>query len=89
MPQIEISCKGRLDASWSDWFQGLTIERVAAGRTSLSGEVPDNAAVYGIFSMMSSLGLTLISCHVEPVRGDELPSPAAHREQRATQGGCR
>lgn len=31
MPRIAIHCKGGLDASWSDWFQGLTIERV--GRT--------------------------------------------------------
>lgn len=79
MPKLEIYCRGRLDASWSDWFQGLTIEPVAPDRTSLSGEVPDNAAIYGVLSTMSSLGLTLISCYVEPEHGDELPSPTARR----------
>lgn len=81
MPWIAIHCKGGLDASWSDWFQGLTIERVASDQTSLTGEVMDNAAIYGILSTMSSLGLTLISCHVVPERGDEPPSPATHQGQ--------
>ena len=69
MPWIEIYCKERLDASWSDWFGGLTIERVAPDTTSLTGEVIDNAAVYGVLSTLSSLGLTLISCNVSPERG--------------------
>jgi hypothetical protein len=75
MPRIEIYCRGRLDASWSDWFQGLTIESVPPDTTSLSGEVPDNAAIYGLLSTMSSLGLTLISCNVAPERGDRQEQP--------------
>lgn len=66
MPHIEIHFKGKLDSSWSDWFQGLTIQPVSAEETSLSGDVADNSAVYGILSTMSSLGLTLISCTVLP-----------------------
>jgi hypothetical protein len=77
MPRIEIHCKGRLDASWSDWFQGLAIERVAPDTTSLTGEVLDNAAIYGVLSTLSSLGLTLISCHVVHERGAEPQSAGA------------
>ncbi len=77
MPKIEIYCRGRLDARWSDWFQGLTIEPVAPDRTSLSGEVPDNAAVYGVLSTMSSLGLTLISCYVKPDHGADVNPPSS------------
>jgi hypothetical protein len=77
MPRLEIHCKGGLDASWSDWFGGLTIERVGANTTFLTGEVMDNAAIYGVLSTMSSLGLTLISCHVVSEWGDEPRSPLA------------
>jgi ABC-2 type transport system ATP-binding protein len=64
MPYIEIHFKGSLDASWSDWFQGLLIQPISADETSLSGEVADNSAIYGVLSRMSSLGLTLISLNL-------------------------
>jgi hypothetical protein len=65
MPYITIHCKGKLDASWSDWFQGLSIEPAGPDETILSGQVADNAAIYGILSALSSLCLTLISCNVQ------------------------
>jgi hypothetical protein len=64
MPHIEIHFKDSIDASWSDWFQGLQIQPVSADETCLSGEVVDNSAVYGVLSRMSSLGLTLISVNL-------------------------
>jgi hypothetical protein len=69
MPFIEIHFKGSLDASWSDWFQGLQIQSISADETCLSGEVADNSAIYGVLSRMSSLGLALISVKLIDEKG--------------------
>ncbi|MEI7769131.1 MAG: hypothetical protein WCI67_04030 [Chloroflexales bacterium] len=75
MPSIMIHFKGKIDASWSEWFQGLSIQPISSDETSMSGEVADNAAIYGILSTMSSLGLTLISCTIVPETCDERGIP--------------
>ena len=57
--------KGRLEASWSDWLEGMT---VTAGRdeqgatvTSLTGIVVDQVALHGLLARISDLGLILLS----------------------------
>jgi hypothetical protein len=61
----EIKVPGRLDDSWSDWVEGMTItvERGGDGPTitTLTGVVADQAALQGLLSRLYSLGLPLIS----------------------------
>ena len=61
----QIKLRGRLDASWSDWFDGmeLTFEDEDDGSpiTTLTGAVVDQAALHGLLSRISDLNLTLIS----------------------------
>jgi len=61
MPDVEIHIQGNLDSSWSDWFEGLEIVHLPTDETVLCGALPDQSAVYGVLSRLSSLGLTLIS----------------------------
>ena len=61
MPQIEIRIKGSIDSQWSEWFGGLTISHFDPDGTILTGQVPDEAALYGIISRLRDLGLKLIS----------------------------
>ena len=67
----EIKVPGRLDDSWSDWVEGMTIT-VESGDggptiTTLTGVVADQAALQGLLSRLYSLGLPLISVKcVEP-----------------------
>jgi hypothetical protein len=61
----EIKVPGRLDDSWSDWVEGMTIT-VESGddgppTTTLTGVVADQAALQGLLSRLYSLGLPLIS----------------------------
>jgi hypothetical protein len=61
----EIKVPGRLDDSWSDWVEGMTIT-VESGDdgptiTTLTGVVADQAALQGLLSSLYSLGLPLIS----------------------------
>jgi hypothetical protein len=61
----QIRVQGRLDASWSDWFDGMTLTFEKRGDdspvTTLTGAVMDQAALHGLLSKISDLNLTLIS----------------------------
>ena len=60
-----ITVQGRLDESWSDWFNGMTIavmnEDDPLPITTLIGRIIDQAALRGILTKIWDLGLTLIS----------------------------
>ncbi len=55
----EIHVQGHLDNRWKRWFEGMTLMTLD-GETVLSGEVTDQAALYGILSRIRDLGLTLL-----------------------------
>jgi len=61
MQQIEIHIKGQINPQWSEWFGGLTITHSGSDETILSGQVQDEAALYGIISRLRDLGLKLTS----------------------------
>ena len=50
---------GMLDQTWSDWFDGITINR-QGDETIMVGPVEDQAALLGILTKISDLGLTLL-----------------------------
>lgn len=56
----EIRVKGRIEASWSDWFYGFKITPTN-GETLLVGEVQDQSALHGLLAKLAELGLTLLS----------------------------
>ena len=59
-----IVVQGNLDPSWSDWFSGMAIAFTAgpdgAPTTTLTGAVPDQAALRGILSKLWDLNLALL-----------------------------
>jgi len=61
MLRVEIQAKGRIDEQWSSWFEGLSIAYTAQDETILSGNVIDQAALYGLLAKLRDLGLALIS----------------------------
>lgn len=56
----EIIVKGHLDIDWSGWFEGLTVTHNDKGETMLSGQIRDQAALYGIIAKVRDMGLFLI-----------------------------
>ena len=54
-----------LDDRWTAWFEEMSIQRLPGGETMLTGELPDQAALYGTLMKLRDLGLTLVA--VEPV----------------------
>jgi hypothetical protein len=67
--RYEIRLKGRLDAHWAAWFDGLTVSHETDGTTVLSGPIVDQAALHGLLQRVRDLGLPLVS--VRQVEGDQ------------------
>jgi hypothetical protein len=57
----EIRVKGHLSKQWADRFGGLAIDNLPNGEASLSGTLPDQAALHGVLNQILYLGLTLVS----------------------------
>jgi len=65
----EICIGAELDASWSEWFEGLEMQPCGENRTILSGRVADQAALLGILNKLSRLNLPLVS--VNEIKGNK------------------
>jgi len=60
MQRVEIRVKGRIDERWSEWFADLKITH-DQDESVLSGEVLDQAALYGLLAKLRDLGIALLS----------------------------
>ena len=60
----EIVLQGSLDKQWSNWFNEMTVtiesSSEGAGITTLTGQVADQAGLYGVLSRIRDLGLPLL-----------------------------
>ena len=56
-----IRIKGVLEKRWSEWFDGLDITHESDGTTTISGSLPDQAAMHSILLKIRDMNLTLIS----------------------------
>src|SRR5512134_2412414 len=67
-----ITVQGRLDQSWSRWFDGLAIEGPSrdSDLTTLTGPVVDQPALRGLLNKLWDLNLTLIAVR----RAEQSPS---------------
>jgi len=61
MQSVEIRIKGSIDQGWSDWLGGLTVSYTGQGDTILTGQVRDQAALYGLLEKLSNVGMQLLS----------------------------
>ena len=79
----EIRVRGILDDRWSEWFDGMTVSSDASGETTLSGPVPDQAALHGLIARVRDLGMPLLSVRK---RDTDRPvyEPAADRRDTDT-----
>jgi hypothetical protein len=59
-PFYEIRVRGLLEGSLLHAFPALRADRRGAD-TVLSGELPDQAALYGVLTQIESLGLELVA----------------------------
>jgi hypothetical protein len=60
-----IRIKGHLDTAWQSRFDDLSIQHEETGTTLLSGDIPDQPALYGIVLKLSQIGVTLLSVEAD------------------------
>ena len=59
--RYEIRVRGRLEARWAAWFDGMTLTARPDGTTTLHGPLADQAALRGVLQALRDLGLPLLS----------------------------
>lgn len=69
--RCSIRVRGHLERPWRDWFAGLTIANLPDGEAMLFGEVPDQAALFGVLHRIQNAGMPLVSLHCVQSGGDE------------------
>ena len=58
----QIKVKGNLASNWSDWFDGFTFKTNNLGdETLLTGQIEDQAALYGLLAKLGGIGIPLLS----------------------------
>jgi len=57
---------GHLGPEWSDWLGGLHVTNHDNGHAELTGQLPDQAALYGVLLLVRDLGLPLLSVNRLP-----------------------
>lgn len=61
MPIYSIRIRGHLPDRYTSWFNNLNIMRDPTGETLLTGELPDQGALFGVLLRIRDLGLPLLS----------------------------
>ncbi len=76
MQRVEITVKKRIDFSWAEWFEGMTICHTDRDETILYGTLVDQADLYGLLTKLRNLGLSLVSVNSRDVADNEAAAPA-------------
>lgn len=66
-----IRVAGHLDLEWAGWLGNMEIEHLPDGTTRLSGQMPDQAALYGCLLKLRDAGISLISIQLENTQREE------------------
>jgi len=57
----QIRVKGHFDSALCEWFTPLAIANEADGETTLSGQLRDQAELYGVLLKLNNLNFTLLA----------------------------
>jgi hypothetical protein len=70
----EFKVKGHLDQSWSARLEGMDISHQPDGTSLITGDVADQAALFGLLSRLRDLGTPLLSVNALKTADQEEPS---------------
>ena len=58
--RVEIRIEGCLDRQWAEWFEGMEFTQTTNGETVITGDIVDQAALYGLIGKLRDLGVKLL-----------------------------
>jgi hypothetical protein len=58
---FEIIIRGHLTPEWAVVFDGMEVVCLSDGNTLITGNLPDQSALYGMLMQLRDLGMTLVS----------------------------
>ena len=67
MHKVEIRVEGLLDPHWSEWFERLEVFHDDNDQTLLTGQIADQATLFGILKKLRDLGLKLVLVKVADI----------------------
>ena len=76
----EIRVKGHLAERWSDWFEGLDVQKHSGGETALGGVLVDQAALMGVLLKIHALNITLLSVTRMPAPTRRADPPSSGKD---------
>jgi hypothetical protein len=85
--RYEIRLRGRLDARWAAWFDGLSLTHEIDGTTRIRGPVVDQAALHGLLQKVRDLGLPLIAVMQVDLEQANRPDADADPDHRHRSSG--
>lgn len=59
--QYHITIQGHMNPRWAERFEGMKIRHEHDGTTTLIGDIPDQAALYGLIIKLRDMGLKLLA----------------------------
>jgi len=62
--RYQFRLKGHLDESWVEWLSDMSIDHQHDGTTLITGQVTDQAALFGLISQLRDLGMPLLSVNL-------------------------
>lgn len=67
--RYKIELQSIIEHDWSSWLGNLELTHTPTGRTILTGDVPDQAALHGLLARIRDLGIPILLvaqiCEVE------------------------
>jgi hypothetical protein len=78
--EVRVRVDEQLDPAWAPLFGTASLATARDGTTTISGHLPDQAAVHGLLLTLRDLGLSLISVRLvalDETTADEAPTRAA------------
>lgn len=55
-----IRVEGHLDEAWAEWLREMNLAHQSDGTTTLTGSLPDQAALFGLLVKLRDLGVPLL-----------------------------
>ena len=65
MQRVEVRVEGCLDRQWAEWFEGMEMTQTTGGETLITGDIVDQAALYGLIGKLRDLGVRLLAIKFE------------------------